>query len=115
MSVMMAAMILCPSVTTATGQALPCAGTAVDALRYQNFVGVLVIAQTALTTLTLGQIAHFAQRRAACPAQVFLEIVQSFVTDIPHVQMLGTNYSQHAGPKPTQKGKTIAHTMLFLK
>ena len=111
---MMAAMITPPSVTTATGQALPCAGTAVDALRYQNFVGVLVIAQTALTTLTLGQIAHIAQRRAACPAQVFLVTVQSFVTDGLHVQMLGMSCSQHAGPKLILKEDTIEHAMLFL-
>ena len=54
-----------------------------------------LVAPMALTILTLGQIAHIAQRREVCPAQVSLRIVQHFAMGRQLVQILGMNYFQH--------------------
>ena len=75
---------------------------------------VMSIVQTALTNPTLGQIARIAQRRAACPAQVSLIIVQSFAMEIQLVQMLGMSYSLTASPKSLLKKKSATPTMLLL-
>ena len=94
---MMAAMKIPQHVTTAVSQVLPSAGTAAGVWILNISVIVMpTIVGTALMNQTLGQIARIAQRRAPCPAQVFLEIVQSFVMDGQLVRIIGTNYSQHA-------------------
>ena len=82
---MMAAMNIRLSVTTAPGQALPCAGTAAGVLGQRMLV--LEIREHALTDpmtqIQIIRIALFAQKRALCPAQVFLGIVRRCVTDDP--------------------------------
>ena len=95
---MMAAMKFPLCVTTAIGQASPCAGTAAVALRLRVFAEDILCVVTALTSPILGQIAQSAQRRASCPAQVFLGTVQSFVMVMQLVQMLGMNYSLPVKP-----------------
>ena len=95
----MAATSLPPSVTTAVGQALPGAEMAVGVLRLSGVVMELFLARTALTNRTLGRIAPFAQRRAPCPAQVFLATVQNFAMDVLLVLIIGTNYSPPVSPK----------------
>ena len=65
-------------------------------MQHISVIEMLIIVWTALMNQTLGQIARIAQRRAPCPAQVFLEIVQSFVMDGQLVRIIGTNYSLHA-------------------
>ena len=96
--VMMAAMNLPLSVTTALGQALPCAGTAAGVFLLHIFVMDMLLVGTALTSQIPGRIARIAQRRATCPAQVFLATVQSFATEGQLVQMLGMNYFLRASP-----------------
>ena len=93
MIVTMAAMNFLLFVTTAAGQTLPCAVMVVGVLKLWIFVMEMLLVGTVLTNQTLGQIAPFAQSRAAFPAQVFLRIVQSFVMEMLLVQTLGMNYS----------------------
>jgi predicted hotdog family 3-hydroxylacyl-ACP dehydratase len=104
MIAMMAAMSLPQHVTTADNQDLPCAGTAAGVwILNISVIEMPTIVGTALMNQTLGQIAHIAKKRAACPAQVYLATVQSFVTVGLLVQMLGTNYSLHAILKKSLK------------
>ena len=53
----------------------------------------LLIARMALMNQTLGRIATIAQRRAPCPAQVFLATVQKSVMERQLVQISGTSCS----------------------
>ena len=81
------------SVTTATVQALPCAGTAAGVLIRQNgLVTVMWTVQTDLMNPILILVATFAQRRALCPAQVFLRTVQRYATASPHAQTNGMSF-----------------------
>ena len=68
-----------------------------------------MIAPTALTNPTLGQIALIAQRRDLCPAQVFLKTVQRSVMGYQLVQMLGTSCS----PLVRCMVPTVARRMIF--
>ena len=64
---------------------------------------VELTAVMALMNQTHTQIAIFVKRRALCPAQVFLIIVESSVMAMHHVQINGTNYSLYAN-------LTLTHT-----
>ena len=78
-----------------------CAGMAASVLRLRFFAQVslgFIIARTALTNLTPGQIAPFAQRRAPCHARVFPATVQKSATGSSLVRMLGTSCSPLARP-----------------
>ena len=63
------------------------------------FAMVKRTAKTALMNQIPGQIAHIAQRRVGCPAQVFLIFVQSFAMERQLVQISGMNLSLPVNPK----------------
>ena len=66
----------------------------------------IFFAQTALMNRTLGLIATFAQRRAQCPAQVFLATVQKSAMEFQPVRILGTSCSplaRHTMPAATRR------------
>ena len=92
MIAMISAMKIRLSVTTAPGQALPCAGTIVDVLIQLGLVTILSTVLTALMNPILILVASFAQRRALCPAQVFLRTVQSYATASPRAQTSGMSF-----------------------
>ena len=89
---MMAAMNIRLSVTTAHVQALPCAGMAAGVLGESRLVTVMAPVLTDPMNLILIPIALYAQKRALCPAQVFLGIVQRCVTDDPSAQTIGMSF-----------------------
>ena len=81
------------SVTTAPGQALLCAGTVASVFKQSGLVTVVLLpVLTDLINLILIPIAHFAQKRALCPAQVFLGTVQRCVTAGPRAQTCGMSF-----------------------
>ena len=93
MIVMMAAMKIRLSVTTAPAQALPCAEMAASVFKQSGLVTVVLLpVLTDLINLIFIPIAYFAQKRALCPAQVFQGIVQRYVTAGPRAQTIGMSF-----------------------
>ena len=92
MIAMISAMKIRLSVTTAPAQALPCAGMAAGVIRKNTLVTVMFTVLTAPMNLIFIPIAHFAQKRALCPAQVFLGIVQRCATAGPRAQTDGMSF-----------------------
>ena len=90
--VMMVVMKIHLSVTTATAQALPCAGTAACVLGKVRLAGVLSPVLTDLMNPMFTPVATIAQRRALYPAQVFLGTVQRYATASPRAQTDGTSF-----------------------
>ena len=79
MIVMMAAKKILLFVTTVASQALPYAGTAAGVLQQSGLVMAIMTVSTDLMSQILIPDVRLAQKRALCPAQVFLEIAESFV------------------------------------
>ena len=75
---------------------------------HRNFdVNTLSIVMILIVLMALMSLTHIlsvtiAQRRGVCPAQVFLETVESCVTAFPPVRISGTNYSLSANLTLTQ-------------
>ena len=100
-------MIPPPVATALTVQTMQCAGTAAAVLIRYSDVSVEVNALMALMSLTHIHIVIIAQKRALCPAQVFLETVANSVMVFQPVRISGTNYSQLVNltwtvPNPTR-------------
>ena len=89
---MMVAMKIHLYVTTATVQALPCAGTAASVSGQIRLAAVLFLVLTDLMNLILIPVAIIAQGRALYPAQVFLGTVQRCATAMPRAQTDGMSF-----------------------
>ena len=89
---MVPAMKIRLSVTTAPSQALPCAGMAAGVLGQSRLAIVMLPVLTAPMNPILIPIALFAQKRALCPAQVFLGTVQRYATAGPRAQTAGMSF-----------------------
>ena len=98
MIAMITAMNIRLSVTTAPVQALLCAGTAVRVLRKHGRVTVLSTVLTAPMNPILIPIALFAQKKALCPAQVFLATVQRYAMAFQRAQTDGMSFFPLAHP-----------------
>ena len=92
MLAMISAMKIRLSVTTAPGQGLLCAAMAACVLAESGLVTVMSSVMTDLMNLIFIPIALFAQKRALCPAQVFLGTVQRCATAGPRAQTDGMSF-----------------------
>lgn len=84
------------SVTIAPSLDLLCARMAASVLQKTIYATEKLTVLMDLTNLTLGPTAPFVHKMEAYHAQAFLEVVPYFVTEIPHVPILGMNCFQLA-------------------